>query len=167
MRHRVFGKHLGRNVGERNSLRRTMITQFFRHERITTTRAKAESIRGAAEHMITKAKRSLVHEDPQRVVHTRRLLNARLNDPEVVKKVFDEIAPRYAERPGGYTRMYKLGPRKGDAAQMVILELVDRPEGDDEGQAGVTGAARNLLGRVRGGRGRSERPERTEEAEQS
>jgi large subunit ribosomal protein L17 len=172
MRHRVFGKHLGRSVGERNALRRTMITQFFQHERITTTRAKAESIRGAAEHMITKAKRSLVHEDPQRVVHTRRLLNARLNDPDVVRKVFDEIAPRYAARPGGYTRMYKLGPRKGDAAEMVILELVDRPEGDEEGQTGVTGAARNLLGRVRRGGGRrtsqtSEKPERTDEEEQS
>src|SRR5262245_61627833 len=141
MRHRVFGKHLGRSVGERNALRRTMITQFFQHERITTTRAKAEPIRGAAEHMTKKAKRSLEHEDPQRVVHTRRLLNARLNDPEVVKKVVDVLAPRYAERPGGYTRIYKLGPRKGDAAEMVILELVDRPEGEEEGQAGVTGAA--------------------------
>ncbi len=168
MRHRVFGKHLGRNVGERNALRRTMITQFFRHERITTTRAKAESIRGAAEHMITKAKRSLTHEDPQRVVHTRRLLNARLNDPDVVRKVVDELAPRYADRPGGYTRMYKLGPRKGDAAEMVILELVDRPAGEEGGEAGVAGAARNLIGRVRGGgRGKSEKSEKPERAEET
>ena len=152
MRHRVFGKHLGRSVGQRNALRRTLITQFFQHERITTTRAKAEAIRGAAEHMITQAKRSLVHDDPQRSVHVRRLLNGRLDSPEVVQKVFDVLAPRYAERPGGYTRMYKLGPRKGDAAEMVILELVDRvTEGETDEQTGVAGAARNLIGRVRGG----------------
>jgi large subunit ribosomal protein L17 len=168
MRHRVAGKHLGRSVGERNALRRTMITQFFQHERITTTRAKAESIRGAAEHMITKAKRSLTHEDPQRVVHVRRLLNARLNDPDVVRKVVDELAPRYADRPGGYTRMYKLGPRKGDAAEMVILELVDRPTEDEGEGKGVTGAARNLLGRVRGGRGgKSKKSDRGETSEQT
>jgi large subunit ribosomal protein L17 len=154
MRHRVFGKHLGRSVGQRNALRRTLITQFFEHERITTTRAKADAIRGAAEHMITQAKRSLAHDDPMRVVHVRRLLAGRLNDPAVVKKVFDVFAPRYAERPGGYTRMYKLGPRKGDAAQMVLLELVDRST-DEEEAKGVRGAARGLLNRVRGNRGKS------------
>jgi large subunit ribosomal protein L17 len=144
---------LGRNVGQRNALRRTLITQFFQHERITTTRAKAEAIRGAAEHMITQAKRSLAHEDPQRAIHVRRLLHGRLNDPAIVKKVFDVLAPRYAGRPGGYTRLYKLGPRKGDAAEMVILELVDRvQEGEAGQQTGVAGAARNLIGRVRGGR---------------
>ena len=66
MRHRVFGKHLGRSVGQRNALRRTLVTQFLEHERITTTRAKAEAIRGTAEHMITQAKRAVAHEDPQR-----------------------------------------------------------------------------------------------------
>ncbi len=153
MRHRVFGKHLGRNVGQRNALRRTLITQFFQHERITTTRAKAEAIRGAAEHMITQAKRGVADGSPERIVYLRRLLNSRLDDPEVVKKVFDVYAPRYADRPGGYTRMFKLGPRKGDSAEMVILELVDRDKGEEGGEAkGVTGAARNLIGRVRGGR---------------
>jgi large subunit ribosomal protein L17 len=149
MRHRVFGKHLGRNVGQRNALRRTLITQLLDHERIRTTRAKAEAIRGAAEHMITQAKRSVAHEDPNRVLHVRRLLNARLDDPEVVKKVFDVYAPRYAERPGGYTRMFKLGPRKGDGAEMVILELVDRSTGEEEPTEtrSVAGTARNLLGR--------------------
>ncbi len=159
MRHRVAGKHLGRNVGQRNALRRTMITQLFQHERITTTRAKAEAIRGAAEHMITQAKRSLAHEDPQRAIHVRRLLHGRLDDPAIVKKVFDVLAPRYAERPGGYTRIYKLGPRKGDAAEMVILELVDRVQEGEGGQpTGVAGAARNLIGRVRGGRRRRTSP---------
>jgi large subunit ribosomal protein L17 len=149
MRHRLFGKHLGRNVGQRNALRRTLITQFLQHERIRTTRAKAEAIRGAAEHMITQAKRSVKLEDPQRTIATRRLLNARLDDPEVVKKLFDVYAPRYADRPGGYTRMFKLGPRKGDAAEMVIIELVDRGTGEEEAteSKGVAGTARNLLGR--------------------
>ena len=162
MRHKVFGKHLGRSTGQRNALRRTLITQFFQHERITTTRAKAEAIRGSAEHMITQAKRALAHEEPQRTIHVRRLLNGRLDDPAVTKKVFDVLAPRYKDRPGGYTRMFKLGPRKGDAAEMVLLELVDR-ETDEEasgGATGVAGAARNLLGRVR-------RPRRSESAGES
>ena len=151
MRHKLAGKHLGRNVGQRNALRRTLITQFFQHERITTTRAKAEAIRGAAEHMITQAKRAIAHEDPNRVIHVRRLLNGRLDDPEISKKVFEVLAPRYAERPGGYTRMFKLGPRQGDSAQMVLLELVDRDQEADTSStsSGVAGAARGLLGRVR------------------
>lgn len=156
MRHHVAGKKLSRDVGHRTALRRTLLTQFFQHEKITTTRAKAEAIRGEAEHMITQAKRSVNHSDPARAIHIRRLLNGRLNSKDVVQKIFDEYVPRYAERPGGYTRMYKLGPRKGDAAEMVLLELVDRPV--EESETGtvqrVTGSARNLLGRVRrGGRG--------------
>ena len=168
MRHRVFGKHLGRSTGQRNALRRTLITQFFQHERITTTRAKADAIRGAAEHMITQAKRSLTHEDPQRAISVRRLLKARLDDPDVVKKVFDVLAPRYAKRPGGYTRMYKLGPRKGDGAEMVILEFVDRPkeEAPTGRVANVTGTARNLLGRVRR-RGQTEQTEKTGDQQSS
>lgn len=155
MRHKIFGKQLGRSSGHRNMLRRNLITQLFQHERITTTRAKAEAIRGAAEHMITQAKRAAAHADPGRHIHIRRLLNGRLNDPDVVRKLFDVFAPRYAERPGGYTRMYKLGFRKGDAAEMVILELVDRDTGEEKTESrGVAGTARNLLGRVRGrGRG--------------
>jgi large subunit ribosomal protein L17 len=160
MRHKVFGKHLGRNVGQRNALRRTLTDQFFQHERITTTRAKAEAIRGAAEHMITQAKRALATGDPDRILAVRRLLISRLDTPEAVTNVFDVLAPRYAERPGGYTRMFKLGPRKGDSAEMVVLEMVDRgveAEGDAPA-TGVGGAARNLLGRVR-------RPRRAASAE--
>ena len=159
MRHKVFGKHLGRTVGQRNALRRTLITQFFQYERITTTRAKAEAIRGAAEHMITQAKRAVASGDTVREIHVRRLLKARLDSTDVVAKVFNEFVPRYAERPGGYTRLFKLGPRKGDAAEMVLLELVDRPVGDAEGgtSTGVAGAARSLLNRVR-------RPRRSEES---
>jgi large subunit ribosomal protein L17 len=155
MRHRVAGKHLGRSVGQRNALRRTLITQLFEHERIVTTRAKADAIRGAAEQMITKAKRSLKHEDPQRAIHTRRILVGRLDSKAIVTKVFDVLAPRYAERPGGYTRIYRLGPRKGDSAEMVVLELVDRSKGE-EGTGGVGRFVRRaggLFGRIRRGGG--------------
>jgi large subunit ribosomal protein L17 len=124
MRHRVAGSRLGRSSGHRKALRRSMITELFRHERIKTTRAKATAIRGAAEKLITLSKRGNAAGDAN-LIHARRLAAGRLNDPEIVKKLFDEIAPRYAERPGGYTRMLKLGQRSGDAAEMVLLELVE------------------------------------------
>ncbi len=157
MRHNVFGKQLGRSVGQRNALRRTMITQLFDHERITTTHAKAQSIRAAAEHMITQAKRGLAEGDPARVVYLRRLLNGRLNDTEITKKVFEVLAPRYAERPGGYTRIYKLGPRKGDNAPMVILELVDSNVKPTD-TAATTGTASRPLSGARGLLNRVRRP---------
>jgi large subunit ribosomal protein L17 len=97
---------------------------LFRHERLRTTRAKAAAIRGSAEHLITLAKRGNAAGE-SKMVHARRLAAGRLNDPEMVRKLFDEIAPRYANRPGGYTRVVKLGQRNGDAAQMVLLELVE------------------------------------------
>ncbi|MEA2009037.1 MAG: 50S ribosomal protein L17 [Chloroflexota bacterium] len=125
MRHKVAGKKLNRTSAQRGSLRRTMLKQFFEHERIRTTRAKAEFIRRPAEKLITLAKNA--HDaDPARQVHARRLAAARLdNNRDIVKKIFDDIAPRYLDRPGGYTRMFKLGPRRSDAADMVILELVE------------------------------------------
>ena len=126
MRHRVAGKKLSRSTGHRTALRRNLVSELIRHERIRTTRAKAQAIRGQAEKMITLAKRGLVaaETDPAKGVHARRLAAARLNGSEVVRKLFNEIAPRYLDRPGGYTRMLKLGVRKGDNAQMVLLELV-------------------------------------------
>jgi large subunit ribosomal protein L17 len=124
MRHRIAGYRLGRSSAHRTALRRNLITDLFRHERIRTTRTKADAIRGAAERLITLAKRGNAAGDAK-AVHARRLATARLNDPEVVKKLFDDIAPRYVDRPGGYTRMLKLGPRVGDAASIVILELVE------------------------------------------
>lgn len=124
MRHRVVGRRLGRSSGHRKALRRSMITELFRHERIRTTSAKAKAIRGAAEKLITLSKRGNAAGEAK-LVHARRLAAARLNDPEIIKKLFDDIAPRYAERPGGYTRILKLGPRSGDAAEMVLLELVE------------------------------------------
>jgi large subunit ribosomal protein L17 len=124
MRHRVAGRKLNRPSGQRRALRRTLITQLLRHERIRTTRAKAAAIRAASEKLITLAKRGN-QKGEGGSVHARRLAASRLNDPAMVKKLFDDIAPRYAERPGGYTRMLKLGPRKSDAAEMVLLELVE------------------------------------------
>jgi large subunit ribosomal protein L17 len=124
MRHKVAGYKLGRSKDERIALRRILINQLFEHERIETTRAKAESIRGAAERLITLAKRSS-KADVAGVVHARRLVAARLSNPNTVRKLFDDIAPRYTERLGGYTRMIKVGMRQGDAAEMVLLELVE------------------------------------------
>jgi large subunit ribosomal protein L17 len=124
MRHKVAGHKLGRGKDERIALRRILIKQLFEHERIQTTRAKAEAMRGQAERLITLAKRSGDADDAGKV-HARRLAAARLGDSGIVKKLFDEIAPRFNERNGGYTRMHKLGPRLGDAAEMVILELVE------------------------------------------
>ncbi len=135
MRHRVAGKKLNRSRGHRTALRRNLVTALLVHERIETTEAKARAMRGQAEKLITLAKRGLVaaEEDPSRGVHARRLAAARLyrwisgpdgEQVDVLQKLFDEIAPRYQDRPGGYTRMYKLGPRAGDAAMMVLLELV-------------------------------------------
>ena len=125
MRHQVAGYKLGRCKGARIALRRNLIKQFFTHERITTTRAKAEAIRGEAERMITVARRSANAEDAGKM-NARRLIASRLGGGnEVVKKLFDDIAPRFASRNGGYTRMLKLGVRQGDAADMVLLELVE------------------------------------------
>ena len=124
MRHRIAGVHLGRSSGHRTALRRNLVTEFLRHEKIRTTRAKAKAIRGQAERMITSAKRGISGGEA-RAVHARRMAAGRLNDPEVVKKLFDDIAKRYTDRPGGYTRVIKIGARLGDAAEMVILELVE------------------------------------------
>jgi len=124
MRHQVSGYKLGRTSSGRNGLRRILIKQLFTHERIQTTRAKAAAIRGEAERMITIARNSADKDDAAKV-HARRLVASRLGGNDMIKRLFDEIAPRFASRPGGYTRMIKLGPRMGDSAEMVILELVE------------------------------------------
>jgi large subunit ribosomal protein L17 len=115
---------LGRSTGARLALRRNLIKQFFTHERITTTRAKAAAIRGDAERLITLARNSAQKSDAEKV-HARRLVASKLGDNQILARLFDEIAPRYANRNGGYTRVLKLGPRMGDSAEMVLLELVE------------------------------------------
>lgn len=124
MRHKKAGKRLSRSKDHRRALRRTMVNQLFTHERIRTTKAKAQAVRGQAERLITLAKRGNSAGD-EKMVHARRLAAARMNNPELVQKLFDDIAPRYEDRAGGYTRMLKLGPRYGDSAEMVILELIE------------------------------------------
>jgi large subunit ribosomal protein L17 len=129
MRHRYRGKYLGRDSAQRKALRLGLATQLLQHERIETTQAKAAFVRDYVEKLITTAKRGLAHPDPNRALHARRIAASRLNnDRVIVGKLFDTLAPRYQNRPGGYTRVLKLGQRKGDAAEMVLLELVDRAE---------------------------------------
>lgn len=136
MRHRVAGKKLNRSSGHRRALLRNLVSALIHHERIETTEAKARAVRGHAEKLITLAKRGLKaeEEDPARGVHARRLAAAWLNrwvqEPDgtrvdLVNKLFEEVAPRYADRDGGYTRIVKVGPRRGDAAPMAVLELVE------------------------------------------
>jgi large subunit ribosomal protein L17 len=124
MRHSVAGKKLDRTTGARIALRRNLIKQLFTHERIHTTKAKAAAIRGEAEHIITIARNSANGSDSDKVA-ARRLVVSKLGDNQMVKRLFEEIAPRFANRNGGYTRVMKLGPRLGDSAEMVILELVE------------------------------------------
>ncbi|HEX9596197.1 MAG TPA: 50S ribosomal protein L17 [Anaerolineales bacterium] len=125
MKHKIAGKKLSRATGPRNALRRILVKQLFEFERIKTTRAKAEAIRGQAEKLITLAKRGNAAEAASAKVHARRLAAQRLNDAKIVKKLFDDVAPRYAARKGGFTRITKLGAREGDRAEMVLLELVE------------------------------------------
>ncbi len=124
MRHNISGYRLGRTKGARIALRRILIKQLLTHERIQTTRAKAASIRGEAERLITIARNSANGSDAQKV-NSRRMVTASLGDDRMTKRLFEEIAPRFASRAGGYTRMLKLGPRLGDSAEMVVLELVE------------------------------------------
>lgn len=123
MRHRIAGRTLSRSSSHRKALIRNLIKDLFAYERIQTTEAKARAIRPDAEKLITKAKRGLGPNGNR--VHAQRQVVAYLNDKDITQKVFDELAPRYADRRGGYTRMVKIGQRYGDAAEMVVLELVD------------------------------------------
>lgn len=123
MRHRIAGRVLGRDSAHRKALFRNLIKDLFIYERIQTTEAKARAIRSDAEKLITKAKRGINGNTDR--LHAHRQVVAYLNNKDAAQKVFDVLAPRYEDRPGGYTRMLKLGKRQGDAAEMVILELVD------------------------------------------
>ncbi|HOG59336.1 MAG TPA: 50S ribosomal protein L17 [Anaerolineaceae bacterium] len=125
MRHQVKGYRLGRSGGHRAAMRKTMIMQLFEHEKIQTTLAKAKSVQPDAERMITIARNSLNASEVEKV-NARRQIAGQLGNAsgEIVRKLFDDIAPRFKTRPGGYTRLLKLGPRLGDNAEMVLLELV-------------------------------------------
>ena len=117
MRHRVARRKLGRRSGPRKALLSSLVADLVKHERVTTTEAKAREARILAEKVISKGKRGAIHD--------RRLTASILNDKDAVRKVFEDLGPRYADRQGGYTRIVKLIPRRGDAAAMAVLELVE------------------------------------------
>ena len=118
MKHKIGFNTLGRRSAHRKALHRNMVISLFRHERIQTTKAKAKEIRKTAEKLITRAK-----EDS---IHNRRIAAKRIHDKAILTKLFTDIGPRFQGRPGGYTRILKLGYREGDGSEIVILELVDR-----------------------------------------
>ena len=119
MRHRNSGRQLSRNSSHRKAMMRNMAASLLQHEVIKTTVPKAKELRRVAEPLITMAKTDSVHK--------RRLAFDRLRDRDVVTKLFNELGPRYKERPGGYLRILKMGFRAGDNAPMALVELVDRP----------------------------------------
>ena len=124
MRHAVRGRKLGRTTAHRRALFRNQLASLVQSGRIVTTLAKAKELRPLAEKLVTKGKRD--------TVHARRLVRRWLPDRDHVKKLFDEIAPRFVDRPGGYLRIVKLGPRQGDAAEIAVIEFVDYELGSGE-----------------------------------
>ena len=128
MRHRKVGRQLGRNSSHRKAMFRNMACSLFEHEVIKTTLPKAKELKRVAEPLITLAKNDSVA--------NRRLAFARTGSKETVGKLFAELGPRYIERPGGYTRILKCGFRSGDTAPMAFVELVDRPNVDDDDSLG-------------------------------
>ena len=117
MRHRKKVPKLGRTASHRDAMLRNLATDLLRHEKVRTTLAKAKAVRRVADRMVTLGKRD--------TLHARRRAARTILDPEVVRKLFDELAPRYAERPGGYTRVLRLATRAGDHAEMAIVEMVE------------------------------------------
>lgn len=120
MAHRIDGRKLGRPTDHRLAMFRNLVTDLLKHERIITTEAKAKEVRGLAEKMITLGKRG--------DLSARRRAFGYVYDKAIVKKLFDELGPRYADRPGGYSRIVKLGARRGDGAKMAQLELIEEAE---------------------------------------
>ncbi|HWP64547.1 MAG TPA: 50S ribosomal protein L17 [Candidatus Limnocylindria bacterium] len=133
MRHRVAGKKLGRSPAHRRALFRNLVTELLDHEVVRTTGAKAKELRRWGDRMITLGKRG--------TLHARRQAAAVVQRASVVQKLFGELAGRYGNRAGGYTRVVKLGVRPGDAAEMAVVELVDRP-GTGESTKGGKGGGR-------------------------
>ena len=152
MRHRVGFRKLGRITPHRTALLRNLATALFERERIRTTLMKAKELRPYAERLITQAKR-----DDDRL-HARRLVLREIHDVTIVKKLFDDLGARYATRPGGYTRILRLGPRRGDGAEMAIVELLGseyQPEKKDEKGKKAETEAKPRPKRGRAARGRA------------
>ena len=126
MRHRKSGRKLKRTASHRRALLASLTTSLLRHKKITTTIAKAKETRMVVEKIITRAKNAVAHADaPAAGVHARREVGKLIKDREVIGELFSTIAAKVASRPGGYTRIVKLGQRQGDAAEMAVIELVD------------------------------------------
>jgi large subunit ribosomal protein L17 len=164
MRHRVAHRKLGRVTEHRISLLRNQATAILEHEHIMTTVPKAKELRPYVEHLITVAKRGVAAGGTQ-VLHARRIVGQDIANRDVLKKLFDTLAPRFAERPGGYVRILKAGVRKGDAAPVALVELVgsefDPKKAEAAGkdgkgagkggkQGGIAGRLRRVAERVRG-----------------
>ncbi len=128
MRNRNSVRQLGRSHAHRKAMYENMATSLFLHERIVTTKEKGKELKKITERLITRAKRNLLltDEDVAGKLHNKREVMRHIRNRDVVKKLFEDIAPRFKSRNGGYTRMYLLGRRAGDAAEMAIVELVDR-----------------------------------------
>jgi len=131
MKHRVVGRRLDRTTEHRTAMLRNMVTSLFRHERITTTISKAKELKRYADKMVTLAKKGTAHH--------RRIANRDVRDVEVLNKLFGALAGRFKARPGGYTRVVRVGRRAGDNAQLAVIELVDRApaeaaEGEEKGE---------------------------------
>ena len=138
MRHRKSGWKLGRRPDQRKAMLGNLAMSLFAEERITTTLPRAKALRSFAEKLLTTAKKDSLH--------ARRLVARVVRDKTVLSKVFAALAPRYADRPGGYTRIYKLGYRRGDSAEMALIELVDQPD-RAKAEASGKGEKRKLVER--------------------
>lgn len=129
MRHRNNVKQLGRTHAHRKAMFNNMVTSLFEHERIVTTKQKGKELKRLSEKLITRAKDNIENAgDPHKVLHNKREAMKIVNSRDVIAKLFDNIAPRFKDRNGGYTRMYLLGKRAGDNAEMAMVELVVKEE---------------------------------------
>ena len=158
MRHRVAHRKLGRVTTHRIALLRNLATALFERERISTTLMKAKELRPYAEKLITQAKR----EDDR--LHARRLVLREIHDPVVLKKLFDDLGARFAARPGGYTRILRLGPRKGDGAEMAIVELIGSEYKPEKAEKGKKAAAKADKGAEKAEKAPKEKGEKAEAA---
>jgi large subunit ribosomal protein L17 len=152
MRHRVAHRKLGRVTEHRISLLRNQAQALLRHERIQTTVPKARELRPFVERLITIAKRGLAAGQPVRTLNARRLVSRDIADETVVTKLFETLAPRFEKRPGGYTRLLKVGPRRGDSADVAQVELVGseyNPNLETAGEEAAPQKATGVGGRLR------------------
>ncbi len=155
MRHRVHGRKLGRTTAHRKAMFRNQLSALLTHERIITTVAKAKELRPIAERVVTLARTASLP--------ARRRVLCLVPDKEIVRRLFDDIAPRFAERPGGYTRIYRIGRRRGDGAELAILEFVDydlaarrQAATSEEGKPSLMDRAKGMFGGRKAGAAESD-----------